>query len=757
MGLIQKRFIISALVYLISSIVISRLPLFNYLGYEFSAAMTFVAAIICPVMTFSVLSERIISLSPTFQKEYRSAIVQSVAGHFTLLLIPLTVITVNAAFIKNCAYFEGLSYYILLPCITVIFCSALAGWCRIIFNRFRLAYTLIVMVTLFYPLYIGFTTPQIYSYNFIYGFFPGFSYDQTLIISPTMILFRLVTFVGAVFFLFSACVVIRYSNVNGRFTEKTLSMRNILRPNLENMFVLASSLILMIAWFERNPLGFESSTGFIQQSLTSVYSTTHFTVHYSTNEFSREEIRRVAAEHEFRFHQVETALQTRYSGKIDSYIYPGAESKRRAIGTGTTNIAKPWRKEIHLNKDSWEETVKHEIVHVIAGEFGMPVLRIHYNTGLVEGLATAVDGDYGNRTLHQYAAAVKKFGLIREPEQLISPTGFLLQSPSLSYAVMGSFCRFLLDRYGTVRFKELYGGATVNAVYNKSYKQLVDEWQLFLGRINVPEEWREHVEFYFKRPSIFAKECARTVGKLNEEGWNALAGNSSVSAMDIFSRSLRTSWNSEAFGGLVRSAFQAGRYDTVMQLLKPQWEDSSRRAGIVNLLLYYGDALWYHNNIPSAEKMYEYLLSLDLSVRYNEAVSLRLAVLKDNNLQTRMCIFFVGAFNDSTGLSMLQTFQENSNNPILPYLKARIYFRLGYYEHAISELGNIRSQFNNVTLDAGKEQLLGNAYFRIKKFQQARAHFWQSLNYIPNEANALEVNDLLEKCAWYETNSRMLE
>ena len=501
--MIKKRSALFGLVYAFLAFIISRFPLFNYLGYEFSAAFTFIVPLTSGIMSFSILNESKYQPSASIQKEYGISLSRSIKHHFVLLLIPLLVITINAAVVKNCSYFEGLLFYLLLPCVTMIFCSTLAGWCWVVFRQARLSYALILAIMLLHPIYIGFTTPQIYSYNFIYGFFPGFSYDEVLTISPILILFRLITLIVASLLLLIAYFILSYSKRSERVASKMFAFTNIVKLKTKNILIVILSTILVVVWFMRGSMGFESNTRLIQQALGAIYATDHFSIFYSPKSFSQEEIRWAAAEHEFRYHQVETALQTHFSGKIDSYIYPDAETKRRYIGTGTTNIAKPWRKEIHLNKDSWESTLKHELVHVVAGEFGLPLIKIHYHTGLVEGIATAVDGDFGNRTLHEYAAAMIKFGLIKNTEHLVSPLGFILQSSSVSYTLMGSFCRFLLDRYGILRFKELYGGKSTDEVYGKSYVELVDEWQHFLLRVEVPEQWREHAEFYFKRPSIF--------------------------------------------------------------------------------------------------------------------------------------------------------------------------------------------------------------------------------------------------------------
>src|ERR1041385_88200 len=428
----------------------------------------------------------------------------------------------------------------------------------------------------------------------------------------------------------------------------------------------------------------------------------------------------ISALHECRYSQVEAALQVRSRGQISSYVYPDGETKLRLIGTRTTNIAKPWRHEIHLEKGSLESTLKHELVHVLAGEFGLPVIRAHYNIGLVEGLAMEVDGDFGNRTLDQYAAAVKKFNLVPDPARLIKPVGFAMKASTVSYVLMGSFCRYLIGRYGIVLFKRLYSGKSPEDVYGKPYDDLIAEWQGYLSRFDIPDAWRSHVEYYFNRPSIFAKECAREVAKLNEEGYRDLAVNKAAAAMSDFSAALSTSWNSESYAGLIRASFGSGRYDTVVQLVDARLSDTLSRSGFINLNVVYGDALWQKGEVDSARNAYRDLLACDLFESASEAASVRLAATSDGALRPTLSDYAAGVAAASSALRPLLSVTGKLASPIL---------------------------------NARAEQLAAQACFQSRKFQPARAHFWQSLNFITNEASADRVQDWIDRCDWFDKNS----
>lgn len=744
--------LISGIVVLILSIAILQVPLCNYLGYEFSVAIALLLPFVNWFLAVRIVRPGKFVIGNLTTNEYRNTLALLIVQSFGILLIPFLAATFNMMLVKNCSYGEGVLFYLLIPAITSVWSGVIALFCVITFRKKSLMYVLMMIAVFCYPLYIGYTSPQIYSYNFIYGYFSGFSYDETLYITPAFILFRVVTLLVAAAVVFLTELILLY-----RGFSRDQSLKGFFLAHLQRIIpAILICIIICYAWHFRYSFGFETSVDGIRKTLGREYRTEHFHIIYSRDEFSDEEISMVAATHEFRYHQVTTALQINYRGTIVSFIYPTADMKRRFIGTGNTNIAKPWRKEIHLNKDSWEGTLRHELVHVIAGEAGMPVIKAHYNIGLTEGLATAIDNEFGNRTLHEYAAAMIKFNIIRDPVRLIRPVGFAFQSSSVSYVMMGSFCRFLIDRYGILRLKELYGGGSVEKIYGAPYERLVEEWQHYLGRVDVPESWRNHIEYFFRRPSVFAKECAHAVANLNEEGYRLLERNSPVKATATFRSALDMSWNTESYGGLVRSFFASARYDSVAGAMDAQMQDPARRAGIANLYLLYGDALWYRNDYLTARDLYREILSLDLSERYNEAASIRLTVLNTKELRIVLPDYFVGSLNDSSAEYLLQELKLSTNAPIVDYLKAKLYLRQQKFGEAIKIMESLSAVFDSSTLDAKKEELLGESYFTLHNYQQARVHFWKSLNFISNKASVDRINDWIERCEWFELyNSKL--
>src|SRR6266852_1903648 len=106
MNVNTKRLVFYGLAYLAFAFILSRFPLFNYLGYEFSTAIALIVPWLGAGTTFSILKQ-----AGTTQKDLLGALYDSFRANLALLIIALAVITINTVFVKNCSYGEGLLFY----------------------------------------------------------------------------------------------------------------------------------------------------------------------------------------------------------------------------------------------------------------------------------------------------------------------------------------------------------------------------------------------------------------------------------------------------------------------------------------------------------------------------------------------------------------------------------------------------------------------------------------------------------------------
>ncbi|HLB00337.1 MAG TPA: hypothetical protein VJO14_03035 [Bacteroidota bacterium] len=764
-----RKSILSGGILLAYAVLVSRAPLLNYLGYEYSAAIALIIPFVPGVFFLRALGG---SRAPRESGRAAGILRKSTAGRthgtrvipaadrevFTLavwgLLIPLVVGWLNSFFIKNCAPGQGLAWFALLPGAGMIWVAALAYFCVSVFRRRVVWYFLIVALVLLHPLLPGYLTPRIDSYNFIYGYFPGFTYDEDLIITRTLILWRAVTLVCAV------CLIAAGKIIAGRRERKLspaadppggvpgLQIPVFGLPIRSAVFFL-SFIALAAAWFFRTDLGFETTASSLRKTLGSFAGTRHFRIYYDSTAIPADEIRWVAAEHEFRFDQVSRFLGTDTARVIESYIYPGASARRRLIGAGNTDIAKPWRNEIHLDMDSWRYTLKHELVHALASEFGMPVIRANVNIGLVEGLAMAASPSFGNHTLREYAASMIHFGIMSDPGTLIRPAGFAFQPSTVSYVLMGAFCDHLIGTYGIGPFKTWYGGGSPVEAYGIGADSLVALWRASLDSVRVPDSWRAHTEYYFKRGSIFSRECARAVANLNAEGSAALSKNDHASARALFGTALAVSWNAGSFAGMARSLLGSGDFGGVVRMFEADSRDSLKSGSLAGYRMLLGDALLARGDYDAAGRIYADIHTLDLSPGMNEAVTLRLAVVETPDLREYLAPYIAGAMDDSAALVHVSKLASMDNPALLAFVRGKLLLIRKDNVSAARETANYIAPFRYPELNGAMSDLAGAAFFRLPDFLSARVFFEKTLQYGPGAVLTARVRDRVARCDWF--------
>jgi len=757
---------ITAAGYTAVAVILSQIPLFNYLGYEFSAVTGIIGGLLSGFLTIGLFRQRFAGHHAISRNDLISFVSSTLVFNVVLLLIPLILISLNAFFVKNCSFSTGLAFFVLIPVVTIFFSVCLGVSSAVLFRRASIMYTIVFIFILLHPIYLTLTTPQLFAYNSLFGYFPGFTYDEVLTITRTLILSRLLTVVAGVTLFSVTLIAAQHSSRSDRLFTKLRTLRYLFRWSMESVSALIGLIILATAYIMRHDLRFESSASFIQRQLGSKYVTQHFNIYYSATRVNEDRIKWIAATHEFRYMQVARALRVNLYDKIDSYLYPTPELKRELIGTSTTNIAKPWRREVHLNLDSFEGTFKHELVHVLAGTFGMPLLRISPTPGLIEGLAVAVDWDAGDRTPHQFAAALFRSGLVGDFESVFSFTGFAAKPSSVSYLLCGSFCRFLIEEYGMRRFAALYPWGQFQKVYRRPLGNLLEEWRLYLRSTEVPPSDITRSRLLFARPSVFGKVCARTIAELNEEASASFTRKEYERAFQLYQSSYAMSQNREAALGLFASEFRLGRYDSVSAQLEEIFNDSTKAPAFVLSKLTLGDCQWLLGNQQKAKQVYEELRGLDVLEAYNEASAVRLEVLRYPEFDIFMRRYIAAAGDDSIRVSILQqALREEPVNSVVLYLLGKTSIRQERYQEALkalSKIGRKKSEkpgkhFDDPVLDYELEKSLGFCLLQLKDFQSAKVHLWNSLNYTMNEGDVNFINDRIEYCDWLDEHRNLLD
>lgn len=731
----SRPFRISLFVLIIFTLVCTQIPLLNYLGFEFSAITGIVGSFVAGLLTLSVASR---------DREKSATEILRQGGMMSLLLLipPLIIMSANAFVVKNCSFVTGLLFYLLIPFPSVLFSVALAALIVGLTPRWRKSWFVVSFVTiLLHIAYVTFADVQIFAFNPLVGYFPGVTYDETLNIELRLVIYRIVTLASAGLLALLAMML---------KARKTKSTMKVAFPTSRKAVVVFLSIIVVGTFFSSNQLGLSSSAGFVQSQLGGFIESDHFVIIYPKELVDPNDVERLVQLHEFYFDKLARELRVVPRRKIQSFLYASAEQKARLIGAGRTNIAKPWLWQIHLNLDDVERSLKHELVHVLAADFGFPILRIGLNSGLIEGLAVAVERVEYDESIHRLAAMVYGIGLRPDLQSLFSVTGFMKAHPGVSYTMAGSFCRFLIDRYGLRRLKRLYRTADFKTYYGKELPQLVEEWQQFLTGYRFTQDHLRKAAYLFKRPSIFAKECARVIASLNSSTARLLERKEYAAALQSASASLERSVSTEAIVQEAQASYRLQRYDELLRLTEGRIKDTTIAHSLLSLNLLRGDAFLALGNIADAKEHYQLVLDTHVNLSFDEASAIRLELINNPDHVKDVLPLLVGPGDDTTRIETLRTIsQREPTNSVARYLLGRELLGKKEYKQASEEF-LAGGTFKVALLEHIRQRRIARAFFHQGKYQKAKMHFWQSLNFTTNEAHAFQIREWLERCDWFE-------
>lgn len=724
----SRRFLIPCSLLALTALICTQVPLLNYLGFEFSTLVAVVASVICGLMT--------IALSRRHESPIASLRVSFVASA-VLLAVPAIVMAGNALVVKNCSLLEGALFYLLIPVPAVVLMISVAFLLSVLKTRFKKTlFVLVYAAVLLHIPVVTFTDVQIFAFNPIVGYFPGITYDEVITIEGRLVMYRISTLALA------GLVTILAIRILRRRGRKPI-------PMLQILMGVTCAVIVAATFLLSNDLGLSSSASSVQSQLKGVIETDHFVITYPATRVDGAKAAQLAALHEFQFERLARELRVIPRKKIYSFLYASAEQKRLLVGAGRTNIAKPWLWQIHVNLDDVERALAHELIHVLAADFGSPILRIGWNPGLIEGLAVAVERVEYDETIHRLARMVQQAGVRMNLADVFTIRGFVQSVPGVSYTTAGSFCRFLIDRYGWRRFKRVYRSGDFQSVYGKSLSRLGEEWAQFLSGYRLTDGHVRKGLYLFKRPSIFAKECARVVAAMNGQTARLLAEGEYGAALSSARASLDRSISVEAILQQAEALFRLGWYDEVVHHSDSFLADTSLAHALLPLMLTKGDALLVSGRAEEARTVYRNVFDAHLSLAFDEALGLRLAGSQEIPADEFFALLR-GRDSDSVQLNRIRALvQRHPQHAVPRYLLGRQLQLMEMNEEAVMDL--VRAgPFRIPELEHVRMRRIARAYFDLGNYQKAKMYFWLSLNFTTNEAHALQIQEWLDRCDWYE-------
>jgi tetratricopeptide (TPR) repeat protein len=732
------------LVLLAVSLLATQVPLFNYLGYEFSALIALAWSLSAGLLTISLWNKD----ARRDDRGQSSFLVRSITLCLVPLAIPVIVISANAVFVKNCSFTQGAVLFGLIAVPAALFTHALGFVVAVTVERWKkTAFVLLWLLLLSHIAFVTFVRPQIFAFNPILGFFAGLTYDETLDVLDRLILYRIgtVAFTGL---LLLAALYITEQRKNRRENIPTTF------PVIKRVVAVVLFTIVCAIYGLSDRLGLSSSVSYIEESLGGKAVTDHFIISYPDTLLKSLRLEQVVQLHEFYYDQLVKVLRVRPDRKIHTFLYASQEQKGRLIGASGTDFAKPWLRQLHINLSDVDGALRHELVHVLAADFGFPILQVGVNSGLIEGLAVAVDRVQYEEPIHRLAAMVFATGMAPDVSTLFSLSGFIKAPAGVSYTLAGSFCRYLIDRYGMRRFRLLYGTGEFEIIYGSPLSALLQEWRKAINGYQFNDAELAKAGYLFKRRSIFGKECARVIANLNKETRDLLGKHMYPEALESAERSLKHTMSADAVYQKTTALLRLGKFDDAMTFTKRILGDTVATPSFLTLKLSLGDALWGVDSLEGGMKVYSELLRSHLSSGWDESLSLRLEILLKPDLARALKPYLLASNEDSVRIQLLENIVRQYPRESIPrYFLAREMIAKDSLENAIRLLEEI-SAWRAPILEFSRQRRLGQLFSALGKYEKAKVHYWQSLNYLFRDAQATEIDEKLRFCDWMESFHR---
>jgi tetratricopeptide (TPR) repeat protein len=736
--LLSTTVIIPIVLTITISIILTFVPLAGALGFEYAAVTGLVLSFISVFISAELMG--------TKYKNYSAGkrLSDRVSSIFIINLILLGVVyligLLSSLFKRDCFIKEGSVFFLLIPVVSVFFSASLgllAGF--VLKKKGFIAGVLILIGIIAYTLYRLYSGVSLFVYDPLFGFFPGPLYDEAIPVTLTLVAYRGITILWGLLFL------ILLTLVNG-FSYRRVGVWEFVK-------LLVVGITLIVACSHEQELGISYSREYITgKILPASVETEHFIIYYDPASLEAKNIALIAGDHEWRYAEVSKYLDTDSGGKIRSYIYPDEETRKRIVGAGETTIANPIHREIHLVYDAFPQPIlKHELTHVVAGSFGTRLLRMTPKVGLLEGLAVATDWSDDPYNPHQWSKALIREGITPRIEDIVG-FGFWYAPAGLSYTLMGSFSRYLIDMYGIEKFKTLYRTGNFS-VYGKSLPELAAGWKKFLEGVNTPEEAYSMAKARFAAPSIFTATCPRKVAELRNEGYRYYAENNFYRARAAFGKALKYNGNDPSIlNGLAYSYYYqkdykeaAGAADSGKSL--PEVD----RAVLDNLK---GNALWQAGKTKAAEDIFRSVRVTPLPDDLKREIDIKLSAIEtDGSAEESVREFFSTRDRVLQAVSLSESIFDTTDYAPPYYLLGRLLFNMGEYERAVPYL-TMAEYLGLPSAELADENLkiLGISLFASVRYDDAYVIFSRLASGGDEEKRDYAL-DFLKRIEWARTNN----
>ncbi|MDP8254480.1 MAG: tetratricopeptide repeat protein [Candidatus Alcyoniella australis] len=664
-------------------------PLLADPGFENALAQTLIIALAGTLWSVRVANRRFHGWLRLRDTNYAPAAfdqdaTEALGGTIYLALFGGLVTWASTIFHPACNLTIWLQWHLLLPLISAITVPAMAFVTAIVVpgrKKGALAAALLVLGVLLYSVYRFVSEPVTMFYNPVFGYFPGPIYDSVVTIKAPLLISRGLDLCWAVLLLSSARMLVRLRH--NALRHAGWLAQNLRGLELGLIAVCLSAIITGQVY--RGELGIGIDRAYIERTLGGRAESAHFVYIYPRDSRVEREITRLILEHEYRYQQDIEFLGIDYPHKVTSFIYASPQQKKRLMGAAGTSYADIAGRMQHINYEPFPHPVlKHELLHVLSGPIGMPLLGFSINHGLTEGLAEACEGYSGEFLEHDWAWAMRELELLPDPRRVMSTTGFFPIQGSRAYITAGSFVGWLIDRIGIERVRKLYAWGDFEQEAGADLDELAQQWLEFIDAYPGDPRVLPAAQVRFKRKGLFETSCGRERARLLGLGRSALKHSRFTRAREIFVQALELSpGDRSALRGLAGALAGAGDLSGARRALEEAIETPGQTALTRSSLeLDLGDIFYRLGDLRAARELYQGVYQRHLSPSRDRAAYVRLHAL-DSPTRDELMAYLV--IHQSTASAMRRLSVASSidpGDPLISYLYGRRLYSNGSYDLA---------------------------------------------------------------------------
>lgn len=726
---------------LLCSIVACTMPLLETLGYEFSLFSSLLVS-----LAGGQLAARYPHLVRHQQAPYPGARFPTLMMYSRVLFsslilgaIPLAVALINRSITPPCNEMQGLAFYGLMPMCSLVLATAVGLLLGVVFSGLRLAsfiWFVVFFLSLGWAFYTFYSGPAVYLYGPFFGYFPGVLYDELVEVDYPLVTYRIGT-------LFQTGLVLAFISAILDISTLRPASPKALRKKKMSRFVIVLLLGAIVAGFylAGPTLRHRTEREHVEKVLSRVIKKDRLDI-YLCPSIDEKSAMKLADDAEFSLHQVESFLGLRAEKRITVFVFSSVGQKGELMGASGTNVAKPWRSEVYVTAGRPPHMVlRHELAHAVSASIGSGPFAISArflglwpNPGLIEGLAVAAGGQRGELSIHSWAAAMKKLGLL-PPLKSIFGFGFFNLSASSAYTAAGSFCDFTREKYGEDTLKKAYKKGGWSGITGRKVEDLEKEWLGYLDTVTLRPKDLAAARQRFDRPAVVHSVCVHEVARLRAQAQQLAGKGMWKEAIALFDQAVEVSGKATSERlQLFFALADAGRKNAVRgmgeKLLVDEEISRATRMSIEEIL---ADMDVEEGKLESGGAVYAKLaqeVAGESEIRRLQAKA-HFVNLRKETIKYLLKILYLepGPEQVSEPLSALliaDAYADSKEDPVVTYILARQHFRYENYPRTI-ELFKRAERLGlagiSVEMLYSARMAIAESLFELQRYGEAKTAF----------------------------------